>query len=135
MKTIPPFLARKAGLVMMATISILLAGVLLLVCVLLAWSYPGKPQPFLDANGKPLAGSVSEKIRVDINGLQQGMFIEGKNIDNPVLLFIHGGPGMPEYWPTQDHSTGGGRIMIKSIRPRLAVPPGQSGVFFVVNLD
>jgi pimeloyl-ACP methyl ester carboxylesterase len=106
MKTILPSLARKAGLVMMATISILLAGVLLLVCVLLVWSYPGKPQPFLDANGKPLAGSVSEKIRVDINGLQQGMFIEGKNIDNPVLLFIHGGPGMPEYWLTQDHSTG-----------------------------
>ena len=24
------------------------------------------------------------------------MFIKGKNINNPVLLFVHGGPGMPE---------------------------------------
>lgn len=106
MNTLLPSLARKAGLVMMTTILILLAGALVLVGVLLAWSCPVKRQPFYDANGKLPARSVSEKIWVDINGLQQGMFIEGKNIDNPVLLLIHGGPGMPEYWLTQDQPTG-----------------------------
>jgi len=85
--------------------SILLAGILILVGVLQAWS-PGKSEPFLDENGKPLAGSLSEKIRVKINGVEQGMFIKSKNINNPVLLFLHGGPGMPEYWLTQTYPTG-----------------------------
>jgi len=47
----------------------LLVCVLILVGVLLAVS-PGKPAPFLDENGKPLAGSISEKIHVNINGVQ-----------------------------------------------------------------
>jgi len=91
---------------MMLSISVvLLAGLLILVGVLLAYS-PGKPIPFLDENGKPLAGSISEKAFVDINGVKQGMFIKGKDINNPVLLFVHGGPGMPEYWLTQRYPTG-----------------------------
>jgi pimeloyl-ACP methyl ester carboxylesterase len=78
---------------------------LVLLGILLAWS-PGQPQPFLDENGQPLAGSLSEKIRVEINGVEQGMFIKSKDIHNPVLLFVHGGPGMPEYWLTQRYPTG-----------------------------
>jgi pimeloyl-ACP methyl ester carboxylesterase len=89
---------------MLIITSILLAGILLLIGVLLTWS-PGKPSPFVDENGNPLAGSISEKIYVDINGLEQGMFIKSKNINNPVLLFVHGGPGMPEYWLTQSYPT------------------------------
>ena len=98
-------LARKTGKIMLTIISILLAGILILVGVLLALS-PGKPKPFLDENGQPLAGSMSEKTWVNINGIEQGMFIKSKNINNPVLLFVHGGPGMPEYWLTQDYPTG-----------------------------
>lgn len=90
--------ARKAGRGVLIALAILLAGLLLLVGVLLAVS-PGKPEPYLDADGKPLAGSISEKIRVQINGVEQGMFIKGKDRKNPVLLFVHGGPGMPEYAP------------------------------------
>jgi len=29
------------------------------------------------------------------------MFITGEAAGKPVLLFVHGGPGMPEYWLTQ----------------------------------
>ena len=47
-----------------------------------------------------------KKIHVNINGVEQGMFIKGKDINNPVLLFVHGGPGMPEYWLTQRYPTG-----------------------------
>lgn len=73
--------------------------------MLLAWS-PGTSEPFLDENGKPLTDSISEKIHVNINGVEQGMFIKSKNINNPVLLFVHGGPGMPEYWLTRRYPTG-----------------------------
>ena len=79
--------------------------ILIFVGVPLAYS-PGKPEPFLDENGKPLVGSISEKVFVNINGVEQGMFIKSKNINSPVLLFVHGGPGMPEYWLTQRYPTG-----------------------------
>jgi pimeloyl-ACP methyl ester carboxylesterase len=97
-------LARKAGRIMLTIVSIALTGILVLVGILLVWS-PGKTEPFLDENGNLLAGSISEKIRVSINGVEQGMFIKSKDINNPVLLFVHGGPGMPEYWLTQRYPT------------------------------
>jgi pimeloyl-ACP methyl ester carboxylesterase len=65
---------------------------------------PGTPKPFLDDSGKPLAGSISEKTKVDINGVKQGMFMKGKNARNPVLLYLHG--GMPDYFLTQHYPTG-----------------------------
>jgi pimeloyl-ACP methyl ester carboxylesterase len=65
---------------------------------------PGTPTPFLDGSGRRLAGSISEKIKVHINGVDQGMFIKGKNTSNPVLLYLHG--GMPDYFLTQSYPTG-----------------------------
>jgi pimeloyl-ACP methyl ester carboxylesterase len=97
-------LAKKAGRIMVTIISITFTGILILISLLLVWS-PGKSEPFLDENGNLLAGSISEKIRVNINGVDQGMFIKSKDINNPVLLFVHGGPGMPEYWLTQRYPT------------------------------
>ena len=76
--------------------AILLLVILILAGVLLA-SSPGNPAPFLDENGRLLAGSISEKLYVNINGVEQGMFIKGKDKTKPVLLFLHGGPGMPEH--------------------------------------
>jgi pimeloyl-ACP methyl ester carboxylesterase len=96
-------LARKAGRFMLIAMAVLLVSVLLLLGVLLVLS-PGTPKPFLDDSGKPLAGSVSEKIRVNINGLEQGMFIQGRNVRNPVLLYLHG--GIPDYFLTPRYPTG-----------------------------
>jgi len=75
---------------------ILLACIVIPVVVLIAYS-PGKPKLFTDGNEKPLPGSISEKIYVNVNGIRQGMFIKGKDATKPVLLFLHGGPGFPEY--------------------------------------
>jgi pimeloyl-ACP methyl ester carboxylesterase len=84
---------------------IFLGVIVILFGVLLAVS-PGKVKPFLDEQGRVLAGSIAEKIHVNINGVQQGMFIMGKNVGNPVLLFVHGGTAMPEYFLTQNYPTG-----------------------------
>lgn len=97
-------LIRKAKRIMLTIISIVLAGILVLMSVLQIWSHPGKPKPFLNKNGHPLPGSISEKMYLNINGVKQGMFIKGKNIKNPVLLYLHG--GMPDYFLTEKYPTG-----------------------------
>jgi len=93
---------RKVIGIMLTIPVVLLIWVLILVGVLQACS-PGKPEPFLDENGSQLAGSISEKVFVNINGVEQGMFILSKDVTHPVLLYLHG--GMPDYFLTQKYPT------------------------------
>lgn len=65
----------------------------------------GKIQPFTDESGNTIPDSISEKIKVEINGTELGMFIRGKDGNNPILLFIHGGPGVPEYFLNEAYQT------------------------------
>lgn len=88
---------------MLIILSIFMTCLIMILGVLLL-SSPGKVQPYLDESGKPLMGSISEKIHVNINGVVQGMFIMSKNATNPVLLYLHG--GLPEYFLTRKYSTG-----------------------------
>jgi pimeloyl-ACP methyl ester carboxylesterase len=99
-----PFLRRAARVISYLVFG-LVACVAVLFAVLLAWS-PGRAEPFVDASGSVLPESISEKARVKINGVEQGMFIKGKDKKNPILLFIHGGPGMPEYAFNRKYPTG-----------------------------
>ncbi len=94
-----------AGLIVSTIVVILLGVIIIILGVLLAVS-PGKTKPFLDEKGRALSGSISEKIYVNINGVQQGMFIMGRAVGNPLLLFIHGGTAMPEYFLTQNYPSG-----------------------------
>ncbi len=89
---------------MLIIISSLLILILLLVGLLEVWSYPGKPGPFLDESGHPLAGSLSEKVFINLNGIEQGMFIKSRDVTNPVLLYLHG--GMPDYFLSEKYPTG-----------------------------
>jgi pimeloyl-ACP methyl ester carboxylesterase len=50
--------------------------------------------------------SVVEKTWLTVNGTRQGMFVAGGETRKPVLLFLHGGPGMPEYFMERTHPTG-----------------------------
>jgi pimeloyl-ACP methyl ester carboxylesterase len=88
---------------MLIILSFLIICILILSGALMAYS-PGKTKPFLDESGKPLEGSISEKVFIDINGVRQGMFIKSKNAANPVLLYLHG--GMPDYFLTEKYPTG-----------------------------
>jgi len=81
------------------------AIILMCLAVLLVMS-PGKIKQFTDKNGRKIENSMAEKCFVEINDVKMGMVIKSKNISNPVLLFVHGGPGMPEYFLTDDYPTG-----------------------------
>jgi pimeloyl-ACP methyl ester carboxylesterase len=98
--------AQKAGRIMLSLILIPFVAIVILVSAALITSIPGKAYPIVDEKGNPLPGSISEKVLVEINGVMQGTFIKTKNTNNPVLLFIHGGPGFPEYWLTHRYPTG-----------------------------
>lgn len=50
-----------------------------------------------DKDRNVLNKGISEIATVKIGKSNQGMIIKSKNIDNPILLFLHGGPGNPEY--------------------------------------
>jgi len=93
-------IAARAGLVLG---SALLASAGGAIGVLLATSR-GWPRPFLDDDGRPLPGSISEKVFVEINGLRQGMFIKGRDVRKPVLLCLHG--GIPDLFLTEKYPTG-----------------------------
>ena len=75
------------------------------VCIILPPSF-GKTKPFVDENGNIIEGSISEKIFVEINGASLGMFIMAKDSGNPVLLFLGGGPGIPQFFLEQQLPTG-----------------------------
>ncbi len=79
---------------------------LLAILAFLATISHGKPIPLRGPEGKTLERSLSDKISITINGISQGMFIHSTDTDNPVLLFLHGGPGMPEYFLTRNYPTG-----------------------------
>jgi pimeloyl-ACP methyl ester carboxylesterase len=87
--------------------------VLLLLAALpmagLAWLFavsPGRPAPLRDAAGNVIPGSISERVTVEIGGIPQGMIIQSVDPANPVLLFLHGGPGMVEFFMEQEYPTG-----------------------------
>jgi pimeloyl-ACP methyl ester carboxylesterase len=89
-------------LVLLSIISLCLITLLVLLIII----SPGRLKPFVDQSGQPLIGSISEKIFLTIGGVKQGMFIRGKDTNNPVLLFVHGGPSFPEYFLVEKYPVG-----------------------------
>lgn len=49
-----------------------------------------------DQHGKVIANSIAEVKKIMIGGVNQYLMIRGNSINNPVILFIHGGPGQSE---------------------------------------
>ncbi|MCB2349891.1 alpha/beta hydrolase [Clostridium estertheticum] len=90
---------------MLILFSLITLCIIALAIILLVQS-PGKVNPLRDKNGNVMKGSISEKINVKINEVNMGMIIKSENVSNPVLLFVHGGPGMTEYFLTETYPTG-----------------------------
>ena len=79
-----------------------IVGLILLMLVALFIMSPGKINPLETKEGEPLPNSVSEISYQMIGGMEQGMIIRGESDQNPVLLFLHGGPGTTEYIPSKN---------------------------------
>lgn len=78
----------------------LLIGLLVLLTATIVFLFiisPGKTKPITDEKGRRVPNSVAVIERPLIGGLQQGLIIRGYDKNNPVLLFLHGGPGVPSY--------------------------------------
>lgn len=52
--------------------------------------------PKIKSNGKVVPDSVTVIKKVKIGGVEQALLIRGYNKNNPVILFLHGGPGQSE---------------------------------------
>ena len=64
---------------------------------------PASTAPILAANGEPLPGSLAELTTVNAGGHDLGLMIRGTSTDNPVLLFLAGGPGGSELGAMRRH--------------------------------
>ena len=98
-------IGNKAGKKMLIIVTAILICLAIAAGVIFPPSF-GKTKPFVDENGNILAGSISEKTFVDVNGVSLGMFIMAKDSDKPVLLFLGGGPGIPEYFMEKNYPSG-----------------------------
>lgn len=89
-----PKILRRVGRAFGATVlAVSVAGLLVLAVGLVR---PATTAPILDKDGNALAGSVAEFTTVDIGGDDQTMLIRGHDADDPVILFLAGGPGGSE---------------------------------------
>ncbi len=64
---------------------------------------PVHTDAILAADGEPLAGSVAELTRVEIGGHSLAVQIRGNSVNNPVLLYLAGGPGGTELGAMRRH--------------------------------
>lgn len=74
------------------------AGTALLAVLLAAgWHLlsHGRTPPIRDESGQAVPGSVSSLEAISLNGVPQWVLVRGRSTRNPVVLFLHGGPGMP----------------------------------------
>ena len=60
------------------------------------------PKAGIEEKAKGLENTT--KLGLEINGALNGMFITSTDGANPVLLFISGGPGVPEIWLNEVYS-------------------------------
>lgn len=69
---------------------------IIVVGVVVAFLFPAYTAAIVGEDGKPLEGSIASIEEVKIGGANQSLIIRGQDVENPVLLFLSGGPGGSE---------------------------------------
>jgi len=65
------------------------------LAVVLSQEFASTP-PITDENGRIIPGSIATLEPIELNSSQQWVTIRGNSVNNPVLLFLAGGPGGSE---------------------------------------
>ena len=67
--------------------------VIIIVIILVVLLMPGYTQKIKKAGDAQGQKSIAELKKIKIGDSFQWIMIRSENIDNPILLFVHGGPG------------------------------------------
>lgn len=89
------------GLYVRRGVAALTGSALLVLAALVA--RPATTEPIVDDAGDESADSVAEITTVDAGGKDLGLMIRGSSTDNPVVLFLAGGPGGSERGAMRNH--------------------------------
>jgi len=92
---------RRVGLYVRRSVAVLTGVGLIALAGVVA--RPASTDPILRPDGEPLAGSIAELTRVNIGGHDLALMIRGNSTQNPVLLFLAGGPGGSELGAMRRH--------------------------------
>lgn len=93
--------ASTLGMYLRRTAVVTTAVALIVMGVLIA--RPATTAPILAVGHQPLAGSIAELTSVETGGKDLGLMLRGTNTENPVLLFLAGGPGGSELGAMRNH--------------------------------
>ena len=81
---------KRSGIVVL--MMFVLVGLALAIIIYI--KQPHTP-PIREDDGEILFGSIASLEQVELGGIKQWILIRGQDTSKPLLLFLHGGPGMP----------------------------------------
>jgi pimeloyl-ACP methyl ester carboxylesterase len=79
------------------------AGSIGIIALAVGIARPASTASIRDANGNTIDGSIAELSRVEIGGHDLAMMIRGASTENPILLYLAGGPGGSELGAMRNH--------------------------------
>ena len=85
-----------------------LIGLSGLLCVLLLALYAmfmaarGTTPSIRDSEGRQVQGSIASLEEIVLGGARQWILLRGHDVEKPLMLFLHGGPGMPAMYLAHD---------------------------------
>ena len=77
----------------LAFLALFLMGIVITILLIVRGALFPYTEPFTTADGSVIEGSVAELSFVELGGMKQAILIRGVDQTNPVLLWLHGGPG------------------------------------------